>query len=76
MSGKPVYAPPGLVPEKYASWKKAMVIWELATSIPKEKRAPVVFLSLKGKAQEAILELEPTELGASDGSGMTKLYEA
>ena len=73
MSGKSVNAPPELVPEKYASWKKAMVIWELATNVPPEKRAPTVFLSLNGKAQEAILELDPAVLSAKDG--MQKLYE-
>ena len=50
-----------------------MTIWEMATSVPEEKRAPVVFLSLSGKAQEAILELDPTELNTRNG--MRVLYD-
>ena len=73
MASKGIYAPPELVPEKYASWRKAMAIWEMATTLEKKKRAPVVFLSLSGKAQEAILELDPTVLSADDG--LDKLYD-
>ena len=50
-----------------------MAIWELATNLSKTKQGPVVFLSLKGKAQEAVLELGPTVIGAEDG--LAKLYE-
>ena len=50
-----------------------MAIWEMATSITPEKRGPTVFLSLSGKAQEAVLELGPAVLGATDG--LNRLYE-
>ena len=69
---KQINAPPELVPEKYTSWRKAMTIWEMVTTFSKDKRAPVVFLSLTGKAQEAILELDPSTLNTD--TGMDALY--
>ena len=49
-----------------------MTIWEMVTTFSKDKRAPVVFLSLTGKAQEAILELDPLTLNTD--TGMDALY--
>ena len=49
-----------------------MKFWELATSVTVKKRAAVVFLTLTGKAREAILEMDVAELDAEDG--MSKLY--
>ena len=66
-------APPPLVPEKYDSWKKEMQLWEMATSVEKKKRAPTVFLSLTGKAREAVLEMDLEKLDAEEG--MKALYE-
>ena len=63
---------PKLDPDKYESWKKAMSIWQVATNVPAKKQAPTVFLSLTGKASEAVLEMDVSELNADDG--MTKLY--
>ena len=50
-----------------------MQIWEMATSLDKTKRIPKVFLSLEGKAREAILELDTAVLNSEDG--MKNLYE-
>ena len=50
-----------------------MLIWELATSWDKTKRALMVFLSLEGTAREAVLELDTAVLNSEDG--MKKLYE-
>lgn len=49
------FSPPTLLKDKYSTWKREMQIWEMATSLDKTKRAPIVFLSLEGKAREAIL---------------------
>ena len=65
-------APPLLIPEKYRTWRKEMTFWEMATSVPAAKRAPTVFLTLKGKAREAVLEMDPESLN-KDG-GMNVLY--
>ena len=65
-------APPKLDPDNYERWKKEMKLWELATNISVKKQAPVVFLTLTGKAREAVLEMDADELGADDG--LSKLY--
>ena len=39
----------------------------MATSLDKTKWAPIVFLSLEGKAREAILELDTAVLNSEDG---------
>ncbi len=71
MSSK-LLAPPALEPERYDSWRKEMLFWEMATNVEENKRAPTVFLSLTGKAREAVLEMDPNELNAKEG--MKKLY--
>ena len=49
-----------------------MVHWEHATNVDKKKPAATVFLTLTGKAREAILEMSPTDLNKEDG--LSKLY--
>ena len=65
-------APPVLVSGSYQSWRKEMKFWEMATSVEPKRRAPIVFLSLSGKAREVILEMDPTTLN-TDG-GLDLLY--
>ena len=67
------FPPPTLLKDKYSTWKKEIKIWELVTLLDKTKRAPMVFLSLEGKAREAVLELDAAVLNSEDG--MKKLYE-
>ena len=67
------FAPPALLKDKYSTWRKEMKIWELVTSLDKTKQALIVFLSLEGKAREAVLELDTAVLNSEDG--MKKLYE-
>ena len=66
-------APPELVPEKYRTWKKEMLVWEMATAVSEEKRGPTVFLSLSGKAREAVLEMDLNKLNTKEG--LKLLYE-
>ena len=66
-------APPELIPEHYSRWKKEMKLWEAATTVATKKQAPTIFLSLTGKAREAVLEIDPDELTAD--TGMTSLYK-
>ena len=69
-------APPELNDEKsFKDWKKEIEIWQLATEVNKEKQAAMIFLSLKGKSREAVLELDKDIIGAADGSGVTKVIE-
>ena len=65
-------APPQLEPGNYTSWRKEMVFQRHATNVDKKKRAATVFLTLNGKAREAILEMSPTDLNEEDG--LSKLY--
>ena len=68
--------PPELNDEKsFKDWKKEIEIWQLATEVNKEKQAAMIFLSLKGKSREAVLELDKDIIGAADGSGVTKVIE-
>ena len=67
------FPPPALLKDKYSTWRKEMKIWELVTSLDKSKRALMLFLSLEGKASEAVLELDTVVLNSEDG--MKKLYE-
>ena len=60
-------APPQLEPSNYTSWRKEMVLWEPATNVDKKKCTATVFLTLTGKAREAILEMSPTDLNEEDG---------
>ena len=50
-----------------------MQIWKMAMCIEKVTWAPIVFLSLEGKAREAVLKLDIAALNSEDG--MEKVIE-
>ena len=50
-----------------------MQIWEMDMCVEKAKRALIVFLSLEGKAREAVLELDVAALNSEEG--IEKVYE-
>ena len=50
-----------------------MKFWQLATNISPKKQAAVVFLTLTGKARDAVLEMDPDELNVDNGLDL--LYE-
>ena len=60
------FPPPALLKDKYSTWRKKMLILELASSRDKMKRALMVFLSLEGTAREAVLELDIAVLFLED----------
>ena len=61
-------APPTLGKDTlYNNWKKEVKIWEAFTSIPEEKRAPAIFMTLSGEAKEAVLNMDLEKLTAKDG---------
>ena len=68
MSSINVKAPP-VMPEDatFEEWKKEIQVWRLVTDLAKEKQGPAVLLSLKGRAREAALELEVSELAKETG---------
>ena len=55
-----------LLIDKYDTWKKEIQILEMATCVEKAKRALTVFLSLEGKAREAVLELDIVAVNFND----------
>ena len=66
-------SPSVLFTDKYSTWKEEMQIWEIAMYVKKAKQALIVFLSLQGKAREAVLELDNVALNSEDG--IEKVYE-
>lgn len=75
-----IKAPPALREDvPYESWKKEINIWQLFTTLEKKKQGLAIFLSLEGKAREAVLELEIDEMNTDDGvdkvlAQLDKLY--
>ena len=51
----------------YVKWKKEIKIWEVFTSVPEEKRAPAIFMTLTGEAREAILNMDIEKLTEKAG---------
>ena len=52
---------------RMAYWKKEIAIWQLATTLPEEKQAAVIFLTLTGRAREAALEMSTDDIGSKEG---------
>ena len=65
----PIKYPPVFDPDEdndYVSWKNDVEVWKLYTSEDK-KLGLAIYLSLKGKARDAVRELKPQDLNADDG---------
>ena len=74
MATKDYKAPPLLTEDiSYENWKKEIKIWQVFTSVDKKKQAPAIFLTLQGKARDAVLEMDVNTLNADDG--VVKLIE-
>ena len=50
----------------YEQWKKEIAIWQAFTNLSAEKQDPAIFLTLSGKAREAVLELDVSKLTDKD----------
>ena len=71
--------PPLSASANYDDWKKMVTLWSNFTSLPKAKQGTCILLSLKGKDQEAVLELKSEEINCDDGfdnvvAQLDKLY--
>ena len=54
-----IKAPPSLSKcISYEAWLKEIEIWQAFTDLAKAKQGPAIFLTLEGRAREAVLELE------------------
>ena len=51
----------------YESWKKEIKLWQICCPLGKNQQAPALVLSLQGKAKEAALELEVSQLSSENG---------
>ena len=51
----------------YVNWKKEIKIWEAFTSVPEEKHAPAIFMTLTGEAREVILNMDIEKLTEKTG---------
>lgn len=68
MATRNIKSPPVLAQcASYEIWLKELEIWQLYTSVPEEKQGPAIFLSLDGKAREAVLELDVADLKGKEG---------
>lgn len=75
------YAAPPVFDENisWIDYKKEIKIWQALTDLPAKKQGPSLYLSLKGKAREAALEIDIDELKKDTGVQTTldrldKLY--
>ena len=65
-----IKSPPVFNPDEgdvYENWKSDVAIWQLFTKEEAKRQGPAVYLSLKGKARDAVRELQPADLNATDG---------
>ena len=53
--------------ESYDDWLKLVEIWHKFTTLEPEKQGPAIVLSLKCKAQDAVLELDTSQISHTDG---------
>ena len=51
----------------YVNWKKEIKIWEAFTSVPEEKHAPAIFMTLTGETREVILNMDIEKLTEKTG---------
>ena len=61
-------APPALSKcSSYETWLKEIKIWQKFTDLKPDKQGPAIFLTLEGRAREAVLELDVDEIGDAKG---------
>ena len=59
--------PPLSKSTSYDAWLKEIEIWQTFTDLAKTKQGPAIFLSLEGRAREAVLELEVSVISSETG---------
>jgi hypothetical protein len=69
-SGTNTIISPPIFDEAKMTWreyKKEIEVWSMLTSLSKQKRGPALWMNLKGKAKEAVKEMDLNEIKAEDG---------
>ena len=51
----------------FESWEKSLQLWQLVTDLKPTQQGPAIVLSLKGKAKDAVLELDITDIKSENG---------
>lgn len=79
MATSNIIVPPNFDESKmtWREYRKEVEVWASLTSLSKEKQGPALWMALKGKAKEAIKEMEIKDIKADSGLEvmMTKLDE-
>ena len=61
-------APPVFTEEDdYISWKNDIEVWQMFTDLEGKKRGPAVYLTLTGRARDAVRELSTADIGRDNG---------
>ena len=71
-------SPPLLLKTKsYDDWLKLVEVWKQFTTLEPEKQGPAVVLTLEGEVEDAVLELDTSEITRTDGIDkiITKIYK-
>ena len=53
--------------EDYLNWKNDLDVWKSFTDTEKKKMGPAVYLTLTGRAREAVRDLKPADIGKETG---------
>ena len=68
MAVSQIKAPPVFNEEEdYLNWKNDLEVWKLFTDTEKKKMGPAVYLTLTGRAREAVRDLKPADIGKETG---------
>ena len=51
----------------YEQWKKEAQVWRMVTNLPKSKQGSTLFLAMRGKAKDAVFQIDTAKLGLQDG---------
>ena len=51
----------------YAEWKRRVTVWQVSTSIPKQKQAATLITRMEGKPEQAAIQLDINDYTADDG---------
>ena len=67
-TGNSIKAPPVLNEvDDYLNWKNDIEVWQIFADTKPEKQGPTVYLTLTGRARDAVRELKPVDIGKADG---------
>ena len=61
--------PPVLTDEScYQTWVRDIKVWRMLTDLKKEKYGPAIYLSIFGKARDAVSAIETEDIGKENGA--------